>query len=58
MNENHNVYSLDEFASFEFMEDESKGQFVITVKGDAKYGVMIADKGRNSTCTKGSNVSE
>jgi hypothetical protein len=44
MNENHNVYSLDEFASFEFMEDESKGQFVITVKGDAKYGVMIADK--------------
>jgi len=44
MNEKRTNYPLDEFASFELKEDKAKGQFVITIKGDAKYRHMIADK--------------
>ena len=44
MNEKRINYPLDEFASFELKDDKAKHQFVITLKGDSKYGDMIADK--------------
>lgn len=44
MGEKRDEYPLDEFASFEVKDDKAKGQFVITVKGAAKYRNMIADK--------------
>jgi hypothetical protein len=44
MNEKRVGYPLDEFASFALKEDKAKGQFVITIRGDAKYRHMIADK--------------
>ena len=44
MNETRTNYPLDEFASFELKEDKGTHQFVITLKGDSKYGDMIADK--------------
>ena len=38
------TYPLDEFASYEIKEDKTKAQFVISIRGDAKYKHMIADK--------------